>query len=89
MDERDLTKGLIGGHVLLNVLRRYEAVSKINEREQQGNSVKNITPRKEKIIELVNEQKKKNKKINVSKISVQLKISRTYVYDVIKEFDLR
>jgi len=73
----------------LNVLRRYEAVSKINEREQQGNSVKNITPRKEKIIELVNEQKKKNKKINVSKISVQLKISRTYVYDVIKEFDLR
>ncbi|MDH1899484.1 helix-turn-helix domain-containing protein [Aeromonas caviae] len=87
-DEQDFTKDLVGWGVLLNVLRRYEAVSKINEIKSNQKASKRITPIKNKIIELVNEQKEKHNKITVSKISKQLNISRAYVYNVIKELNL-
>ncbi|MFM5518990.1 hypothetical protein [Aeromonas dhakensis] len=87
-DEQDFTKDLMGWGVLLNILRRYEAVSKINEIKSNQKASKRITPIKNKIIELVNEQKEKNNKITVSDISKQLNISRAYVYNVIKELNL-
>ncbi|UNP89055.1 hypothetical protein MNZ22_00600 [Aeromonas encheleia] len=87
-DEQGHKNYFIGGHVLLHVLRRYEAAEKIKHAELQNKMAKKMTPIKSTIIDLVIEGRMSQNKINANKIAGELNITRAYVYKVIKEFDL-
>lgn len=92
-DDQSAASKEVGEEVLLNILHRYEAVSRINSTPRPRGPKKGTVATNEAlradITLLANLQKEKNNKINASQIAKYLKISRQRVSVLLKELGLR